>query len=216
MGFRDTESGGFYSSSVMYDEDTEQDLIYVSFCGLASIFTGRIEVARSTGKLMQTVMKAQPNFPQKLYTVYSRARGLYISPDIENKIRYVVSKDASSYQDFFQPGAAATFLTSLYQSTGEKQWLELAKEFMRFAEGASDYLFTLLAAGKVGLAASLLYTVTRENKYRKMVMHIGDNIIAAQSKKGYWDLPGTNTPSNGITAEMVVWLDTFHQAIGQE
>ncbi len=217
MGLWDSESGGFYSSSVKHDEDAEQDLIYVSFCGLASIYTGRIEVARAVGKWMQTVMKAQPNFPQKLYTVYSRARGLHIGPDIENEIRYVVSKDASSYQDFFQPGAAAAFLASLYQTTGEKQWLELAKEFMRFAEGASDYLFTLLAAGKVGWAASLLYTLTRENKYREMAIRIGDNIIAVQSKKGYWNFPpDTNTPHNGITAEMVVWLDMIFQSIDQE
>ncbi|MHC4268338.1 MAG: hypothetical protein ACYSTS_07715 [Planctomycetota bacterium] len=216
MGFWDSESGGFYSSSVKHDADTEQDLIYVSFCGYAAINTGRIEVARAVGKWMQTFMKAQPNFPQKLYTVYSRARGLYIGPDIENEIRYIVSRDATRYQNFFQPGAAAAFLTSLFQTTGEKQWLELAKEFMRFAEGASDYLFNLLAAGKVGWAASLLYKLTRENKYREMAIRIGDNIIAAQSKKGYWDFPGTNTPDNSITAEMVVWLDAIHQAAGNE
>ncbi len=214
MDFWDSKSGGFYSSSSRRDAETEQDVIYVSFCGLAAIYTGRIEVAKAVGGWMRNLMKLQPNFPQQLFTVYSRAKGLHTSPEPENELRYVVSSNATRYQCFFQPGAASAFLASLYQATGEKEWLDLAKEYMHFAERASDYLFTLLAAGKVGWAASLLYKLTGENKYREMAIHIGDNLIKAQSKRGCWNEKGR--PSNGFTAEMVIWLDAIHQAVSHE
>ncbi len=216
MGFRDPESGGFYSSYKKQDADTEQNLIYVSFCGLAALYTGRIDVAKDVGGWMRNLMECQPNFPQKLFTVWSRTKGLITESDPRRVYTHVVSSNATSYQSFFQPGAASAFLVSLYLSSKENQWLELAMEYIRFAEKASDYLFTLVAAGKVGWACSLLYKLTRENKYKEMAIRIGDNIIAVQSKKGYWNFPGTNTPDNGITAEMIVWLDAMHQAVGHE
>ncbi|MDH4232640.1 MAG: hypothetical protein OEW04_11510 [Nitrospirota bacterium] len=213
MGFRDPDSGGFFSDSTERDAETEQDVIYVSFCGLAALYTGRIGVARSVGGWLKMVMNCQPCFPEKFYTVYSRAKGLHITADSE--IRYVVSRDAAGYQNFFQPGAAGAFLASLYQATGENEWLQLSREYMSFAENANAYLFGLLAAGKVGWAASLLYKITGEKKYREMAVRIGDSIIAAQTKRGYWNFPGTKAPHNGITAEMVVWLDAIHQASGE-
>ena len=84
---------------------------------------------------------------------------------------------------------------------------------MRFAEGASDYLFRLLRAGKVGWAASVLYTLTGERKYREMAVRVGDNLITAQAAAGYWSLPGSDVLKNDITAEMVVWLDEITQAV---
>ena len=68
-------------------------------------------------------------------------------------------------------------LARLYQSTGTEEYLELAKEYMLLAEGASDYLFRLLRAGKTGWAAAVLYTITGEQKYKDMAIRIGDNII---------------------------------------
>jgi len=216
MDFWDPQSGGFYCSPTRRDADTEQHLIYIGFCGLAALSTGRIEVARAVGRWMRTVLEAQPNFPQKLYTVYSPARGLHTSPDPEEDIRYVVSRDAARDQFFFQPGVAAAFLARLFQATGEMQWLDLAKAYLHFAEGANDYLFRLLRAGKVGWAASILYTLTGEKKYQQMAVRVGHNLIAAQSRKGYWTALGGKKPSGNLTAEMVIWLDEIHQAVGHE
>ena len=85
---------------------------------------------------------------------------------------------------------------------------------MCLAEGASDYLFRLLRAGKVGWAASVLYTLTGESKYREMATRVGDNLISTQAVEGYWSLPGFRVLNNDITAEMVIWLDEIYQAVG--
>ena len=70
----------------------------------------------------------------------------------------------------------------------------------------------------MGWAASVLYTITGESKYREIAVRVGDNLIALQSREGYWSGVGeiTDTPSPSLSAEMVIWLDEIHQAVGQE
>jgi hypothetical protein len=229
MGFRDSETGGFLSSPVEHDPVRQQDLWVVAGCGWSALYTGRIDVARGVGRWMKTLMEAQPNYPKQLYTVYSRAKGLYTEPDTRGDdvsrmlawppdTRYVLNQDATRDQTFYHPGICGGFLARLYQSTGEEEWLELSKEYMRFADGANDYLFRILRAGKTGWAAAVLYTITGEQKYKDMTVRIGDNIIALQSEEGYWSgaLEKTDTPSINLSAEMVVWLDEIYQAVGHE
>jgi hypothetical protein len=216
MGFWDEESGGFYSSPTERAASTKQDLWVVSGCGQAALYTGRTEVARSVGRWMKTMMDAQPEYPEKMYTVYSRDQGLITVPDPDDDIRYVLHNDVHRDQYFFHPGIAGGFLANLYKTTGESEWLDLSMEYMRFAEGANDYLFKLGRAGKVGWAASVLYTLTGEQKYKDMAVRVGDNLIAAQSEDGWWPSTLKTVPSNDATAELVVWLDEINQAVGSE
>ena len=216
MGFWNPDTGGFYSSFEERDADTKEDLWVVSGSGVAALYTGRIDVAQGVGRWMDRLMQAQPNYPDQLYSVYSLSEGLITEPDPEeDEIRYVMSNDAERDQFFFHPGIAGGFLARLYQATGDEEWLDLAREYMRFAEGANDYLFKLLRAGKVGWAASVLFTLTGERKYKDMAVRIGDNIIEAQSEQGHWAATGMDMASNDATAEMVVWLDEIYQAVGE-
>lgn len=214
MGFHDPLSGGFYSSPTERTPETLQDMWVVSGCGQAALCAGRLEVAQGVGRWMKEVMRQQPNYPKQLYSVFSRATGLHTVPDPADDIRYVCAQDATRDQYFFHPGIAGGFLCRLYQATGETEWLDLARDYMRFAEGAGDYLFHLLRAGKVGWAASLLYTLTGESKYRAMAVRVGDNLIKAQTQDGSWG-PGEKV-QNDFTAEMVIWLDEIDQAVGGE
>ena len=216
MDFRDPESGGFYSSPTERDAETLQDLWVVSGCGQAALYTGRTDVARGVGRWMKTLMLGQPNYPKQLFGVYSRAKGVITEPEPDDQFRYVLNQDAQRDEPFYNPGIAAGFLARLYKATGEEEWLDLARAYMDFTDGASDYLFRLLRAGKVGWAASVLYTLTGEPKYRDTAIRVGDNLIAVQSENGAWNgvagMP--EGPNNDITAEMVVWLDEVHQAVG--
>jgi hypothetical protein len=218
LRFWDSDSGGFYSSPTERSAETRQDLWVVAGCGRAAVYTGRLDVARATGRWMRMIIEAQPNYPAQMFPVYSRARGLHTDVELNDEFRYVLNQDANRDESFYHPGIAGGFLARLYQATGEAEWLELAIEYMRFAEGASDYLFRILRAGKVGWAASVLYTITGESKYREMAIRVGDNLIALQSPEGNWSdaLQITDTPSSTLTAEMVIWLDEIHQAVGQE
>ena len=211
LGFRDTESGGFYSSATERGADTKQDLINTTMGGLAALYTGRADVARGAGEWLRNLLEAQPDFPAKFYTVYSREVGLHTSPPAGELDRHVVHSDAERDQHFFNIGIAAAFLCRLSQATGESQWLALAREVMRFAEVASDCLFRNVRAGKVGWAATLLALLTGESKYREMAIRIGENLLALQAEEGYWSAPGQSGPNDDSTAERVVWINTICQ-----
>ena len=160
MDFYDEESGGFYSSRTERSPATKQDLWVVSGCGQAALYASRLDVARGVGRWMQRMMDEQPNYPEVMYTVMTPAGGLVTDVDPDDPIRYVLVNAEEGDQYFFHPGIAGGFLARLYQSTGEAQWLELAKRYMLFAETATDNLMRLLRAGKVAWAASVLFTLT--------------------------------------------------------
>ena len=220
MGFHDPASGGFYSSPLARDADTRQDLWVVSGCGLASLYTGRLEVARGVGRWMRRLLEDQPAYPERMYTVYSRSAGLHSAPpnpdsadaSDDDDVRYCLVNASEGDQYFFHPGIAGGFLAKLYLATGQREWLDLAIEYMRFAETATPHLLSLLRAGKVAWAAAVLYTITGEAKYRELAVTVGDNMIAQQAADGCWDWQGSR--SNDITAEMVVWLDEVYQSVG--
>jgi len=217
MDFWDADSGSFYSSRTQRAAETKQDLWVVAGAGWCALYTGRIDVARQVGGWMARLLEAQPSYPEILYSVYSRATGLITEVLDNDPFRYVLSRDESRDQSFYHPGIVGGFLARLYQATGQAQWLALAKEYMRFAEHVGDYHFGLLRAGKIGWAAAVLYTLTGEVKYRKMAIRVGDQLIGQQTADGGWNWPaadGRLAPNKDITAEMVVWLDEIHQAVG--
>lgn len=214
MDFYDETSGGFYSSHTDRGPTTKQDLWVTSGCGQAALYTGRLDVARGVGRWMQRMMDEQPNYPEVMYTVSTPRGGLVTEPAQDDPLRYLLVNATEGDQYFFHPGIAGGFLARLYQASGEEQWLELARQYMRFAETATDHLFSLLRAGKVGWAASILYRFTGERKYFDIAAKVGDNIVAQQVDDGWWSFPGSDGPSNDATAEMVVWLDEIHQAVG--
>ena len=212
---QDSQSGGFYASLTRRGAETNQELMGTCMCGLAALYTGMIDVARGAGRWLQLVMAAQPDFPASLYTVYTDNGKLCTEPPEESAQRYVVYSDTDCDQDFFNPGIAGGFLCRLYQSTGEHKWLTLAQQYMQFAEVASDFLFRIVRAGKVGWAASLLFTLTGEKKYRDMAVRIGNNLLELQAPEGFWSGVGQTAPSNDSTAERVVWMNEIYQAVHQ-
>ena len=216
--FWDPETGGFYSSYDERGEDTEMEIYVTSGCGRAAVYTHRLDVARGVARFLRTVLDAQPDYPQRLYSVYTRGGGLVTEHDSEDSMHFVMSQDSTEDQQFFNPGIAGGFLARLYQATGETEWLELSKRYMYFAEIASDHLITLpgLRQGKTGWGASVLYTLTGEEKYRDLAIRIGDSILSHQNEDGSWSGGSPDRkPSINLTAEMVIWLDEINQSIGQ-
>ena len=164
---------------------------------------------------MRRMMEVQPNYPEELYTVMTPEGGLVTRVDPADPIRYLLVNAAEGDQYFFHPGIAGGFLARLHQATGEGEWLALAREYMRFAETATDNLYRLLRSGKVMWAASVLWTLTRETLYRDMALRAAGHIVEQQHPGGWWAMPGAEaTASNDATAEMVVWLDEAYQALG--
>ena len=184
LGFHDPAGGGFYSHPTERNPATEQDLWVVSGCGWCAIYTGRLDVARGVGGWMRRMMDDQPNYPEELWTVYSRSRGL-ITDVIDDDFRYVLTGDESRDQSFYHPGIAAGFLCRLYKATGEAEWLELAREYMRFCDYVGDYHFQTVTRRKGRLGRRRCSIRSRgEDKYRDMaVSGLGDNLVDDSDRK---------------------------------
>ena len=210
--FWDSISGGFYCHPNIHNEKTKQDLWVVAGCGIAALATSRMKESIGVAKWMDNLMELQPDYPDYLYSTYSRAEGLIINPNI----RYRMYRGANEDQFFFHPGIAGGFLASIYMATNDRKWLDLSIKYMDFVDNASDFLFDLPRSGKVGWAASLLYTITGDNKYKKIALRVGDILIGLQSDLGYWTDMNSSDPNNDVTAELTYWLNEIHKSVGEE
>jgi hypothetical protein len=215
MGRHDPDSGGFYSGDLPGGPEAKQDLMIVAFCGLAALAAGRHAVAQRVGGWLRRLREAQPSFPERLFTVYSRAQGLHLESEPGRELRYVVVSSARHDQLFFQVGIAAAFLGELFRATADPGWLALARDYMRLAEIASDDLFRSPRAGKVGWAAATLHPLTGDDRYRQMALRVGANLLALQQWAGSWaDVGAGRRPSADVTAEMPIWLDAIEHVGG--
>tara|TARA_A100001037_G_scaffold306712_1_gene354461 strand:- start:70616 stop:71662 length:1047 start_codon:yes stop_codon:yes gene_type:complete len=228
--FWDQETGGFYSvidpDLIKLESNLKMDLWVTSGCARAALYMGELDMAIGAARWMENLMKQQPNYPEQLYTVFTKSKGLLINKndftdDIEDKFkfgtnfRYVLNKDSQVDQSFFHPGIAGGFLALLYLATRDIRWLTLSKKYMLLAETASDFLYSTLRAGKTGWAAALLFSISKEEKYFKIAYKIADNIIKLQSGNGSWIDPNkiSDMHSINLTAEMVIWLNQIHRYI---
>jgi hypothetical protein len=57
-----------------------------------------------------------------------------------------------------------------------------------------------------------MYTLTGEQRYRAMADRVGRLLVETQEADGSWHMEGI--VHNDLTAELVVWLDEIHQALG--
>ena len=231
--FWDKETGGFFSAtgpeSLYNKSDVKMDLWVTSGCARAALYMGQLDIAIGAANWMENLMKLQPNYPDQLYTVFTKSKGLITNSDdlvddVDDKFkfgenfRYILNKNSKVDQSFFHPGIAGGFLSLLYMATSEVKWLNLSKKYMLLAETANDFLFSTLRAGKTGWCAALLYSISGEEKYYKMAFRIAQNIIKLQSKNGSWSgvIKKEKEPSLNLTAEMVIWLNEIYQIMKRD
>lgn len=207
----DPDGGGFFSSATERSPQTLQDVWVTCGAGLAALYAGRIEAAQGVGRWLARLRELQPDFPNRLFTVWSNAGGLCTAFPAAERVRYEFVPAEPTNQYFFQPGIAAGFLAQLYKATGEAAWLALAEDYLEQAALACDHHFTNYQSGKVGWAGAVLYTLTAKPAWRTQAARVGDWLVSAQGADGSWEA-GENTKD--FTAEMVVWLDEIDQSLG--
>ncbi|MFN0171536.1 MAG: hypothetical protein ACKV22_34395 [Bryobacteraceae bacterium] len=207
----DADSGGFYSSITETGPEVLEDLWVTCGAGQSMLYANRLEIARGAGRWLERLMHLQPDYPARLYAVYSREEGVHTQYPPEEEVRFVLDPSRDRDEYFFNPGIAGGFLASLSRATGESRWRDLAEEYMRQCEVACETQFRSLRAGKVGWAASQLYRLTGREKYRQYAERVGRNLIASQAADGAWKPEFMSWID--ATAEMVVWLDEISQAL---
>jgi hypothetical protein len=207
-------TGGVYMDRERRDAQGPQ-MLYPT-----ALLTGHLAAARAAGEWLKRLWQAQPELPQRLYTIWNEADGLATSAPEGSDRRSYINESQEVYEYHYNGGIAAACLAYLHMMTGEQQWLDLARGYQQFSMQSTPRQFETRQVCKSSWGSSLLWLITGEQKYLDWTLRMGDWFAAQQTEDGHW----FNTPylaphptlndNIQITAEFIVHLDHIIGALG--
>lgn len=218
---QDVQTGGFYSRRINDEVEgmRREDVASTSSCGYALLCTGKLPEARKAGDFFIRLWKLQPH-EEGFYLSYKQDEGLHTGfPDEEASLNIVDRK--KSKQSYWHLAYASAFLGKLFLACGDERYLAAASNYFDFISSCSKDWGSFFGYWKVGWAASLLYSIKGEERYRRVAETVVDRIASSQSSEGSWPLGkeiGLSDENDDltldITAELVIWLTEIPRLLG--
>jgi hypothetical protein len=219
LRFQDPETGGVYMDRERLGPDDPQLLYLTCQFGMSALVTGHQAAAVAAGEWLARLWDAQPELPDRLYTIYTRDGGLATEvPDGADR-RHYVNESQNVREMHYNGGIAAAFLSRLYLATHDPRWLSLARHYQAFSMNSTERQFEVMQVCKSGWGGALLYLITGEPLYRDWTMKMGDWFVANQHPDGHWEnskyiVPDAPLRSNlGTTAEFINHVDCIAGAL---
>jgi hypothetical protein len=216
--YQDPASGGIYMDREHTGAGDSQLLFPTAQFGMSAVMTGRLDAARTTGEWFVRLWDAQPELPDRLYTIWA-GDGLLTSVSNEADRRQIVQEAQKPLQLFYNGGISASFLTQLFMATGEERWLDYARRYQQFSMDSCPEQFETKQVCKSAWGSGLLYLATGDERYVPWIARMGEWFADGQEADGGW----SNTKAIEadpplrhrleITAEFVVHLDTVIAAL---
>jgi hypothetical protein len=217
--FHDPASGGIFMDHDRTGPDDPQLIFLTAQFGMTAALMGRLNDARSVGRWFRRLWEAQPELPDRLYTIWRPQSGLATSvPEDETRLHYI-NENQEIRQLHYNGGIAAACLTHIAMATGEPEWLTLARAFQQFSIDSTPGQFETRQVCKSAWGSGLLTLATGSDTYCDWLQTMGDWFVAGQESDGCWN----NTPyldpnpplahSIEMTAEFIVHLDTLIAAL---
>lgn len=217
--FHDPASGGIFMDHDRIGPDDPQLIFLTAQFGMTAALMGRLDVARSVGHWFRRLWEAQPELPNRLYTIWRPLSGLATSvPDGENRLHYINERQEIR-QLHYNGGIAAACLTHIAMATGEPEWLTLARAYQQFSIDSTPGQFETRQVCKSAWGSGLLTLATGSDAYVTWLQTMGDWFVAGQEADGCWNntpyLDPSPPPAHSIevTAEFIVHLDTLIAAL---
>lgn len=151
-------------------------------------------------------MDAQPTKDTEIYLRASAKSGKLITTPPDNMAPFYVVKRDSPNQLYFFLGYHAIFMTRLFQATGEQRFLDSAKRILDFALTCHESLCTFSFSHKVAYAAALVAGVTKEAKYRRLAIGLGEYLLSIQTEDGFFGKDFEPLDKYDQSAEIAIWL----------
>jgi len=212
--FVDPVTGGSFMDPDRTGADDPQLLFLTCQYGNSAIMTGNLAGALRAAGWLERLWNAQPDLPNRLYTIWTRAGGLAtVVPPGGDPRQYIdVAQEERQYH--YNGGIAASFLGHLHLATGDPRWLELGRNYQRYSMESTDEQFKTRQVCKSAWGAGLLSLATSDPVYLPWLLKMGDWFVGLQLTDGSW----TNTPYLDpdppverrleVAAEFVIHLDT--------
>lgn len=187
LRFQDPETGGVFMDRTRTGANGPQLLYLTCQFGMSALVTGHRAPAEAAGHWLKRLWEAQPELPNRLYTVYIRSGGLALQVPEGADPRHYINESQQIQQMHYNGGIAAAFLTRLYLATGDGQWLDLAREYQAFSMNSTEGQFETMQVCKSGWGSALLYVATKEPLYRDWAVKLGDWFVDNQYSDGHWE-----------------------------
>jgi len=201
------EDGGF--RTMRDNEESVQDIQCSAQSGNALLLAGRLDEARNVARFLRTLWQAQPDPENTLYFIYKPGAGLRTEfPDERQRLHSI--QYGGRRQAYFNMGIAAAFLAKMTLATGDREWVDLAKNYLTLAFRFGDEMYETAQVGKVGWGAALVYGVTGDERYRELAERVGEAMLNQQTGAGGWDNTGgwvNQAIRTEVTAEFIVIFD---------
>lgn len=161
-------------------------------------------------------MKLQPNKDEQIYLRANAQTGDILTSAPPNiKPFYSVHRDHPK-QLYFFIGYHGIFMTKLFQATQDQRFLESAKQILDFALTCHESMVTFCYSHKVAYAAALVAGVTKETKFRRLAIGLGEFLVSIQDDDGYFGSEGfQRIDKYDQSAEIAIWLREIHNELAR-
>ncbi len=217
--FQDQDTGGVFMNPEETGSEGRQLLFLTSQYGMSATIAGRMDEAVKAGEWLERLWQAQPELPDRLYTIWTREGGLATTVPPGEDARHYINERNEVRQMHYNGGIAAACLTHLYMATGDERWLNLAREYQRFSMESTERQFEVRQVCKSAWGSGLITLATGDDSYLPWLIRMGDWFTEIQEADGRWSNSAYIEPDPPLahqieaTAEFVVHLDTLIAAL---
>jgi hypothetical protein len=218
--FQDADTGGVFMNREETGANGRQLLFLTCQYGMTATITGRIDEAVKVGEWLERLWQAQPELPERLYTIWTRGGGLATDvPDGENR-RHYINESGDIRQYHYNGGIAAACLAHIFMATGDDRWLTLARAYQRFSMETTPGQFETRQVCKSAWGSSLIVLASGDATYTPWLLKMGNWFTGGQEADGHWNNTPYLDPDPPLahqieaTAEFVVHLDSLIGALG--
>lgn len=188
------------------------ELLATAHVGMLALYLGDQEKALAAAALARRFVDVQSGAIPVLYLCMNAAGDL-IRDYPEEQAPYYALDLTRPGQFYFTVGYAAAFLANVHLVTGEKSHLDAARRYIEVGTSATGVYDTHFSH-KLAWGASLLYRITREEKYEDIALRITKVMLGMQGADGLWF--GDQPPHIAYdqSAECAIWLRTIPAELG--
>jgi hypothetical protein len=178
-----------------------------AWTGIAALYLGRMDLAEKAAQCSIRMLEQQPD-EARFYFRMTRDGQLVTAADDPHAL---CVDTAQPKQDYWEVGLPMMLMGRMYQTTGDRDYLDYARQFFEFKLRCYEDNYSFVGSGKSSLAAAVYYLLTDDERAREAACRFADFLVATQRPEGGWRDAEYGEPDIPLiyidhAAEFSVWL----------
>lgn len=163
-----------------FDGDELLRAIGTAWSGVAALYLGDLETAKKTADWCISMLRQQPR-ADRFYYQTTRDGKLATEKEFPNAEFIDTTKEKQCY---WEVGFAMLLMCKMYQATGDKSFLDHAKDFLEFMLKCAPDNYSYWGSGKGALAAAYYYMFTGDERAKQASYQFCDFVADTQTAEG--------------------------------